>query len=99
MITGRYILVATLAWVLAALLFVYLFMPALWLSIMSVDESLDAHEAGLALVASRTSLSVSPYRPRLTDTLRQPLPRNRSSSQHGEAYLAAAQSSSYPLGT
>lgn len=40
---------------LAALLFVYLFMPALWLSIMSVDESLDAHEAGLALVASRTS--------------------------------------------
>ncbi|KAF8974691.1 hypothetical protein BDZ97DRAFT_1774896 [Flammula alnicola] len=36
-----------------ALLFVYIFMPALWLSIMSVDESLDAHEAGLALVASR----------------------------------------------
>jgi hypothetical protein len=43
---------------LAALLFVYLFMPALWLSIMSVDESLDAHEAGLALVASRTSCSL-----------------------------------------
>ncbi|PPQ92398.1 hypothetical protein CVT25_008748 [Psilocybe cyanescens] len=36
----------------AALLFVYIFMPALWLSIMSVDESLDAHESGLALVAS-----------------------------------------------
>ena len=28
-------------------------MPALWLSIMSIDESLDAHESGLALVASR----------------------------------------------
>ncbi|KIM45914.1 hypothetical protein M413DRAFT_440968, partial [Hebeloma cylindrosporum] len=40
---------------LAALLFVYLFMPALWLSIMSADDSLDAHEAGLALVASRMS--------------------------------------------
>ncbi|KAF5322910.1 hypothetical protein D9619_001051 [Psilocybe cf. subviscida] len=37
----------------AALLFVYIFMPALWLSIISVDESLDAHEAGLAVVASR----------------------------------------------
>ncbi|KAH9482946.1 hypothetical protein JR316_0005046 [Psilocybe cubensis] len=37
----------------AALLFVYIFMPALWMSIMSVDESLDAHESGLALVASR----------------------------------------------
>lgn len=39
----------------AALLFVYIFMPALWLSIISVDESLDAHEAGLAVVASRMS--------------------------------------------
>lgn len=39
---------------LAALLFVYVFMPALWLSVMSADESLDAHESGLALVASRT---------------------------------------------
>ncbi|KIK08477.1 hypothetical protein K443DRAFT_672495 [Laccaria amethystina LaAM-08-1] len=38
---------------LAALLFVYVFMPALWLSIMSADESLDTHESGLALVASR----------------------------------------------
>ncbi|GLB33481.1 hypothetical protein LshimejAT787_0103650 [Lyophyllum shimeji] len=38
---------------IAALLFVYIFMPALWLSIMAVDESLDAHEAGLAVVASR----------------------------------------------
>ncbi|CAA7260268.1 unnamed protein product [Cyclocybe aegerita] len=37
----------------AALLFVYIFMPALWLSIMSADESLDAHESGLALVAAR----------------------------------------------
>lgn len=37
---------------IAALLFVYIFMPALWLSIMAFDESLDAHEAGLAVVAS-----------------------------------------------
>ncbi|KAF8225424.1 hypothetical protein L208DRAFT_1408505 [Tricholoma matsutake] len=37
----------------AAILFVYIFMPALWLSIMAVDESLDAHEAGLAVVASK----------------------------------------------
>lgn len=38
---------------IAALLFVYIFMPALWASIMAVDEALDAHEAGLAVVASR----------------------------------------------
>lgn len=43
---------------IAALLFVYIFMPALWLSIMAVDESLDAYEAGLAVVASRASPSV-----------------------------------------
>ena len=40
---------------LAALLFIYIFMPDLWLSIMSIDESLDSHESGLALVASRMS--------------------------------------------
>ena len=40
---------------LAALLFIYIFMPGLWLSIMSIDESLDSHESGLALVASRMS--------------------------------------------
>jgi hypothetical protein len=44
---------------LAALLFVYIFMPGLWLSIMSIDESLDSHESGLALVASRMSFSFS----------------------------------------
>ncbi|KAF9534983.1 hypothetical protein CPB83DRAFT_843281 [Crepidotus variabilis] len=38
---------------LAALLFVYVFMPALWASIMALDDSLDRHEAGIALVASR----------------------------------------------
>ncbi|KAG6831874.1 hypothetical protein H0H92_006991 [Tricholoma furcatifolium] len=38
---------------LAALLFVYIFMPALWLSIMAVDDSLDAHETDIAVVASR----------------------------------------------
>ncbi|KAG5716064.1 hypothetical protein E4T56_gene10790 [Termitomyces sp. T112] len=38
---------------LAALLFVYIFMPALWISIMAVDDSLDAHETGITLVASR----------------------------------------------
>ncbi|KAF8897206.1 hypothetical protein BD779DRAFT_1489505 [Infundibulicybe gibba] len=37
----------------ATLLFIYFFMPALWVSIMAIDDSLDAHEAGLALVASR----------------------------------------------
>lgn len=44
----------TMVLALAVLTFVYLFLPVLQLAIMAVDESLDAHEAGLALVASRT---------------------------------------------
>ncbi len=39
---------------LVTLFVVYFLMPALWLHIMSIDDSLDAHEAGLTLVASRT---------------------------------------------
>ncbi|KAF8665665.1 hypothetical protein AX16_000118 [Volvariella volvacea WC 439] len=37
----------------AAIVFVYFFMPALWLSIMAFDDSLDAHETGITLVAAR----------------------------------------------
>ncbi|ESK93726.1 hypothetical protein Moror_1424 [Moniliophthora roreri MCA 2997] len=36
----------------AALVFVYLFMPALWRSITAADDC-DAHESSLALVAAR----------------------------------------------
>ena len=39
---------------LVALLFVYLFMPALWAYIIALDDSLDAHESGLAVVAARS---------------------------------------------
>jgi cyanate permease len=42
--------------VVAAILLVYVFM---WLSVLAVDEGLDSHEAGLAVVAART-LSVNP---------------------------------------
>ncbi|KAJ7507437.1 hypothetical protein B0H11DRAFT_1967034 [Mycena galericulata] len=35
---------------LVAVLLVYLFM---WLSVLAVDDGLDAHEAGLAVVAAR----------------------------------------------
>jgi len=41
---------------LGSLLFIYLFMPNLWMSIMAMDDSLDAHESGLALVASRKTI-------------------------------------------
>jgi hypothetical protein len=40
---------------LAALLFIYFSMPSLWQAIIAVDDYLDAHEAGHALVASRKS--------------------------------------------
>ena len=53
----------------AALLFIYIFMPALWLSIMAVDETLDAHEAGLAVVAS------SRYFSAFSPCTRLPLPQ------------------------
>jgi hypothetical protein len=46
-------LVVTLLGSLVALLAVYLFMPALWLAILAVDDSFDAHESAYALVASR----------------------------------------------
>ncbi|KAK7060207.1 hypothetical protein VNI00_000972 [Paramarasmius palmivorus] len=36
----------------AILLFVYLFMPALWRSLIAADDC-DAHESSLALVAAR----------------------------------------------
>jgi hypothetical protein len=48
----------TLSSFLAALLFVYLFMPAVWLSIISVDDALDAREAGLAVVAARMFIPI-----------------------------------------
>ena len=70
----------------AAILFVYIFMPALWVSIMAVDDSLDAHEAGLAVVASRKSilhffLSVSFVEP--SGSFRKSVPREWAASQHG----------------
>lgn len=48
---------------LAALLLVYICIPAVWCAIMA-DDALDAHEAGLMVVASRTLLqrSISPHR-------------------------------------
>lgn len=44
---------------LVALFIVYVFMPALWASLIAVDDSLDRYESGIALVASRTSNSIS----------------------------------------
>ena len=43
----------------ATLLFVYIFMPALWLSIVASDD-LDPHESGLTYVASRTHPALLP---------------------------------------
>jgi hypothetical protein len=39
---------------LSAFVLLCLFIPSVRMSIMAMDESLDAHEAGLALVAART---------------------------------------------
>ncbi|EFI27748.1 hypothetical protein CC1G_14671 [Coprinopsis cinerea okayama7 len=38
---------------LAALLLVYICIPAVWFALMAGDDTLDAHESGLMLVASR----------------------------------------------
>ncbi len=54
-------LALVLASALTAILFVYLFMPALWHAIMAIDE-FDAHESSLTAVAARepcSSLGVS----------------------------------------
>ena len=63
-------LALTLLAALAVLLIVYLFMPALWLAILAVDESLEPHESGLAVVASRSSLFFLISRVSLTSTNR-----------------------------
>jgi hypothetical protein len=39
---------------ICAFVLLCLFVPSVRMSIMAVDESLDAHEAGLALVAARS---------------------------------------------
>lgn len=41
---------------LAALLFAYVCLPAIWVAIMAGDDGLDAYESGRLLVASRRSL-------------------------------------------
>ncbi len=46
-------LAPVLATALTVLLFIYLFMPSLWLAIMAVDESFDVHQSGLTAVAAR----------------------------------------------
>jgi hypothetical protein len=57
------ILLMTLSSV-TALVFIYFCLPALWRSLMIVDETLDAHEAGFTVVASRACFlnsNVSPF--------------------------------------
>ncbi|KAK0231115.1 hypothetical protein IW262DRAFT_1342285 [Armillaria fumosa] len=46
-------LAPVLATALTVLLFIYLFMPSLWLAILAVDESFDVHQSGLTAVAAR----------------------------------------------
>jgi hypothetical protein len=70
------VLIAT--FVVAFVLFCLRF-PVVWLSFMAIDDSLDVHELGLALVASRecTHLSAASLLAVLTLLLcvtRQPFP-------------------------
>jgi hypothetical protein len=63
---------------LAAILLVYIFM---WLSVLAVDEGLDAHEAGLAVVAARVYFIDPIYLPLLIGTphtLQATLSENRA---------------------
>jgi hypothetical protein len=43
---------------LTSVFIVYYLLPALWLHIISVDDSVDARQAGLTLVASRTFIAL-----------------------------------------
>ena len=81
---------------LASLLLSCLCFPSVWASITGGDEFLDAHEAGLAVVASRKlptcpcSHGPVPLTARAT-LYRHSLPRERPPSVHGEAHHAQAQ--------
>lgn len=77
---------------LAALLFVYVCLPAIWAALLEGDDSLDAYESGRILVSSRMSLLPSPpYLWRLMSQCvsRKSIPREWSASKHGEAHPVA----------
>lgn len=71
-----------------------LLVPSVRMSIMAVDDSLDAHEAGLAMVASRKSDRAICICLVLIELsfLRKTFPREWTPSKHGSAYHATAQS-------
>jgi hypothetical protein len=64
----------------AALFLVYFLMPALWLHIISVDDSLDPNDVGATLVASRMSPPLLP-RPALAHPNPQEIPFARLGPQ------------------
>lgn len=58
---------------------------------MAVDESLDAHEAGLALVAARSCIYLCrSYRLLTRLYIRKAISREWPSTEHGAAYHASA---------
>jgi len=58
---------------------------------MAVDESLDAHEAGLALVAARSCVFLcQTYHPLTCLYIRKAISREWASTEHGTAYHASA---------
>lgn len=82
---------------LASLLLSCLCFPSVWASITGGDEFLDAHEAGLAVVASRKSALLfscprpaPPSQPELS-IYRNAVSRDGSTCMHGEANYAQAQ--------
>lgn len=83
----------------AAVLLLSLRIPSVWLSLIAHDEPMDAHELGLALVATRMSatfLHFIPiiYRRRL---LRESFPGKRAPRLHGEAHNVTTQGMSNSL--
>lgn len=74
-----------------SLLLLCLLSPAVRKSVMEGSDTLDVHEAGLALVASRTSLFL-PFDQRHSHFYRKSGQRERTTSMHGKIDYAETQS-------
>ena len=76
---------------ISAFILLCLFFPSVRMSIMAVDESLDAHEAGLALVAARMCICRCHKCFFLTRLfIRKTIPREWTTTEYGPAYHASA---------
>lgn len=75
---------------LSAFVLLCMFVPSVRACLLAMDDSLDAHEAGMALVAYRTSTNHTiSFKQSNAFAIRQTISREWAASEHGTAYHAS----------